>query len=416
MKKARVVIGANFGDEGKGLFTDYLANRSESLPTVVRFNGGAQAGHTVQTPEGQRHVFSHFGSGSFLGAPTLLSRFFAVNPLLYGRELSALQAQGVTPHLFIDAAAPVTTPYDMMLNQIAEDRRGRGRHGSCGVGFGETIARSEAAGMGLTVSDLTNPDLSDRLQRIRTGWITPRLEALGVTALPPEWQQRLACDAVLDGFVAAARRLLDNSTIVAGGWLRTQDAILFEGAQGLLLDQDSRFFPHVTRSSTGLRNVVPLALEAGVGALDVLYATRSYLTRHGAGPLPFELPAAPYEHIVDLTNKAHPYQGHLRFAPLNFDLLQESITADLAHARGKLKTQLHLGVSCCDQLEARALIVQGGEATLIPSAALLPKLRALLEPVRLLASYGPSRASVEEFGGYASRRRAGAVMFDAAQP
>ncbi len=78
--RCRAVIGANFGDEGKGLITDYLAQTGGDV--VVRFNGGAQAGHTVVTPEGRRHVFSHFGSGSFAELPTFFSQHTIVNPIL----------------------------------------------------------------------------------------------------------------------------------------------------------------------------------------------------------------------------------------------------------------------------------------------------------------------------------------------
>lgn len=80
MGSAIAVIGAGFGDEGKGLMTDYCCQRPK-YTTVVRFNGGAQAGHTVVTPDGRRHVFSHFGSGTLRGAATFLSRFFICNPI-----------------------------------------------------------------------------------------------------------------------------------------------------------------------------------------------------------------------------------------------------------------------------------------------------------------------------------------------
>jgi len=81
MNEANVVIGANYGDEGKGAAVDRLATEAGAQCLVVRFNGGAQAGHTVETPDGRRHVFSHFGAGSFAGARTFLSRFFVSNPI-----------------------------------------------------------------------------------------------------------------------------------------------------------------------------------------------------------------------------------------------------------------------------------------------------------------------------------------------
>ena len=118
MLEADVVIGANLGDEGKGLFTDYLSSRYDA-PIIIRYNGGAQAGHTVETPDGMRHVFSHFGSGSFAGGSTYLSRFFVVNPLLFLRELQTLESLHLKPLVMVAPDCPVTTPFDMMVNQIA---------------------------------------------------------------------------------------------------------------------------------------------------------------------------------------------------------------------------------------------------------------------------------------------------------
>ena len=131
------VIGANFGDEGKGLMTDYF---SDKKTVVVRHNGGAQAGHTVVTPDGIRHVFSHFGSGTLAGAATFLGPRFIINPLLWKKELGILKKMGFDPKVFY-AGGLVTTPYDMLINEEIERSRGDGRHGSCGVGINETVTR-----------------------------------------------------------------------------------------------------------------------------------------------------------------------------------------------------------------------------------------------------------------------------------
>jgi adenylosuccinate synthase len=102
---------------------------------VVRFNGGAQAGHTVVAPDGRRHVFSHVGSGALAGAashPVALVSFRQSHPVPE-RELAVLAAQGRDAGtVAVDPASPVTTPYDMLINQIVERARGDGRHGSCG--------------------------------------------------------------------------------------------------------------------------------------------------------------------------------------------------------------------------------------------------------------------------------------------
>ena len=130
MKKAYAVIGAGFGDEGKGLMTDYFCRRGGSVINI-RSNGGAQAGHTVCTAGGKRHIFSHIGSGSFAGADTYLSGYFILNPMLFSRELQILGANA--GRIFIDLQCIITLPCDMLLNQFAETVRGNDRHGKSGA-------------------------------------------------------------------------------------------------------------------------------------------------------------------------------------------------------------------------------------------------------------------------------------------
>lgn len=400
-KSAKVVIGANFGDEGKGLFTDYFASQADEPATVVRFNGGAQAGHTVELADGTRHIFSHFGSGTFAGAKTWLSRFFVANPLMFMREWAELIEKGAIPRVAIDAAAPVTTPFDMMINQIVEDARGNHRHGSCGVGFGETLARQEESLCPLTVDDLRSPDLREKLLHIRAQWVPVRLQQLGVYTLASAWQSRLESDDLIDAYIHNAEQMLDRVTIADSDYLRRCSSIIFEGAQGLLLDQNHKWFPHVTRSNTGLQNVVQLAEQAGLEKLDVLYATRAYLTRHGAGPLPFEIREKPYPRIFDATNKPHPYQGNLRFAPLNFDLLQQSIHTDLEFAYNRIQVEVNLGVSCVDQLDETAhYICNHCHRTAAPNA-MLDHLMTHLKLDHVWVSKGPTRATIEKLPLYA---------------
>ncbi len=100
MKSAKVVIGANFGDEGKGLVTDYFSAQENSI--VVRFNGGAQAGHTVVRPDGVSHVHGHFGSGTLNGSPTYLSRHFVSHPHWFYEELELLKKIGIEPKVYAD--------------------------------------------------------------------------------------------------------------------------------------------------------------------------------------------------------------------------------------------------------------------------------------------------------------------------
>ena len=122
--------------------------------------------------------------------------------------------------------------------------------------------------------------------------------------------------------------------------------VVFEGAQGLLLDEQHRFFPHVTRSRTGLPNVVQIVSEIGLQELEVVYVTRAYMTRHGAGPFPTERPGLSFS---DPTNAPNEWQGALRFGDLDTSLMGESIANDLSEASG-LSVSPCLAVTCLDQV------------------------------------------------------------------
>ena len=306
-----MVIGANFGDEGKGLVTDYLCERGAGI--VVRFNGGAQAGHTVVTPDGERHVFRHFGSGTFCGIPTFLSQFFVCNPILFFEERKELIALGFHPEVYAHPDCLVTTFMDMLINQALENRRGSKRHGSCGIGFHETINRSSVPELKITMSDLWNggkrlksqlSEICGKYAKFRTG--NSLDEPRAVSAF-------IECCA---DFAQCVQPL---------GIAQCKDPV-FEGAQGLLLDQNNKeYFPHVTHSNTGMKNVEVLCSQAGIVEKEIYYVSRTYMTRHGAGPLPGERSSMRFD---DETNKPTQFQGALRFAPLDTDLLRTRCRRD----------------------------------------------------------------------------------------
>jgi len=415
-RTAQVVIGAQFGDEGKGRITDAHVTAGGAR-LVVRFNGGAQAGHTVVTPEGRRHVFGHVGSGALAGVPTYLSRFFVCNPLLFLREQAALAGLGTQPVVMVDARSPVTTPYDMLINQWLEQARGAARHGSCGVGFGETLERQRSH-HALTVADLADAaTLTQRLDALRRDYLPARLARLGCAALlaEPDKAALLQADTLLERFVTDARRFLDSVSVMPLSVAARGRHLLFEGAQGLLLDQTRGFFPHVTRSHTGLRNVLMLAFELGLKRLEVDYVSRVYLTRHGAGPLPGELPGPPYAGISDPTNQPNPYQGSLRFAWLDLDLLGRAIAADCGDAGAvpQLTLRTRLALSCLDQVEDGRLCYQhGGAQRQGDIEALLRALGAATGIDQFLLSDSATRRPLQQY----RRRAAGTGMLHAARP
>lgn len=329
--KARAVVGSNFGDEGKGAVTDFLCRTGGGV--VVRFNGGAQAGHTVVTPEGLAHVFGHLGSGTLYGVPTFLSQHFICNPILFFRELKHLHSLGVTVEVFAHPDCLVTTFADMIVNQRKERKRGAGAHGSCGVGIHETMQRSAVPELRVTMSDLWNRSISlpSKIEQICNRWARFRTgESIDEPGMAKHFLEM--CEAFANAVSPA-------------GIGQCKDPI-FEGAQGLLLDQGRKeFHPHVTHSNTGMRNVRELCAQAGIDEVETYYVSRTYMTRHGAGPLPGHDPAMSFE---DRTNVAHPWQGTLRFAPLDTGL-RERCKADYGGDDYKLV------LTHCDQLEPNQL-------------------------------------------------------------
>jgi len=350
--RARVVIGANFGDEGKGLTVDHLC--SDGAGVVVRFNGGAQAGHTVVTPEGERHVFHHVGSGAFCNVPTFLSQFFVCNPILFLQERDALIELGFHPEVYAHPDCVVTTFMDMLINQAKENRRANKRHGSCGVGVHETIMRSKVPELKITMSDLWNGSkrMEAQLAEICGKYATFRCgEAFDNPAAIPAFMETCAHFA---------------ECVSPAGMGAFKDPV-FEGAQGLLLDQNNKeFFPHVTHSNTGMQNVNVLCDQAGITEKDVYYVSRTYLTRHGAGALPGEDESLSF---ADDTNHANQFQGKLRFAPLDTDALMVRCRKDCGSSK------FNLVLTHCDQLapKCKAALYCDGTSRKSISATLPPQ-------------------------------------------
>ena len=407
MQQAILTVDLGFGDAGKGSMVDYLTRRCDAH-TVVRYNGGAQAGHRVVTPGAapREHIFAQFGSGALAGAATHLSRFMLLDPLAMMVEAQHLRALSV-PDPFarttIDARALVITPFQRAANRLKELARGAGRHGSCGMGIGETQADALAFGERvLFAGDLTKPAvLREKLQFLRAVNLAkspafpPDLAASAqITA---EWEM-LAADDCADWLLPAYADFASTARMVSGNHLdailRQPGTVIFEGAQGVLLDEWRGFHPYTTWSTTTLANANQLLGKAGYGGrVARLGITRAYTTRHGAGPLVSEdagLTAA----LPDAANGFGAWQRDFRVGWLDLVMLRYAL--DVA---GPLDA---LAVTCLDRLAALpALRVCGhyrsGDA-LIERLTLAPGGRDLdyqAELTRLLMRCQPSLIPVD---------------------
>jgi adenylosuccinate synthase len=354
-RSAIILAGLGYGDEGKGTWTDYLA-RTEPVHTVVRFNGGAQAGHNVVMPDGRHHTFAQVGSGSFVrGVNTHLSRFMLLNPIRLLKEDDELRVLGVPDALArvsIDRQALVTTPFQVAANRLRELARGDARHGSCGMGIGETMSDWLEYGDEMAfAADLECPEtLRQKLERVRD----LKLAQLGdlLAALPAtdavQRERRIFSDPdLIESCVRAYAYLADRVRIVDGSYLGMlldlPGTVLFEGAQGALLDEWRGFHPYTTWSTTTFKNALSLLDEQGyAGEIVKLGLLRGYMSRHGAGPFVTE-DSRLRSVLTDPYNVRNDWQQGFRVGP--FDVVAARYAVEVA-GRPDL-----LAVSHLDQIE-----------------------------------------------------------------
>ena len=393
MPNIKVVIGANFGDEGKGLMTDYFCNKNKNS-LGVRFSGGSQAGHTVVTPDGIRHVFHHFSSGTLSGADTYLSKYFILNPMMFRKEYDGLIKKGLDFKVFIDEKCLVTTPYDMLVNQIVEDYRKDNRHGSCGLGINETIKRNSK--ISIRFIDLIDRNrLLDKLLFIRE-CIPERLKELGVDNISSEYMKLIINGNIITNYLNDISFMLKHSEIVNSTILHKYDNIVFEGSQGLLLDQNnSDYFPYLTPSNVGMQNVVETLKELKYDnkEIEISYLTRCYMTRHGPGKFLTETTNKPFEKIVDMTNIPNPFQGTLRYGLLDLDLLKKTIQRDLCFAKDYNYVK-SIAITCLDQSEKNIDYVYGGSKVTSDLSTFINNIGECNNMGKAYLSYGMTRKTI----------------------
>lgn len=331
LRAAWTVVDLGFGDGGKGLIIDHLA-ATRGAELVVRFNGGGQAAHNVHLRDGRHHTFAQLGSGSFRGAWTLLGPAVIVHPTALLVESRILEGKGMPAplsRLLIHADCPLVTPFHQALNRLRELSRGAARHGSCGVGIGE-VARDVANGDALRAHELRAPAALRRAaQRVRE-----RMSAQAAALDLPDSEAARAERSVFSD-PGLVDRWVDRAAVLAAAVVDEERAqaqvdaastVLFEGAQGVLLDARWGFHPFTTYSDCTF---------AGAEALQRRWAPdrehhrvgvmRAITVRHGPGPLPTEDPTLadalrPYD-----DNEAGAWQGAVRYGHWDAGLMRYAL-------------------------------------------------------------------------------------------
>lgn len=303
----KVVTGANAGDEGKGMVAYALAkdavSNNEKVLSIL-YNGGVQRGHTAN---GQ--VVHCTGTGDLAGGTTYYDEHFVVDPIaLWITETK----------VYIHPNCRIVLPCDVMRNRELEMSRGINKHGSCGMGIFECVKRNKHTNLKLSAKELLSGfSLYRRVEEID--------RAVGYDLNDEVYNT--------DNFMRAADYIARNCPIVElHDIMSDYDTLIFEGGQGLLLDQANvGDFPHLTPSSVGSYNIHKLINNLGAESTDIFYVSRSYMTRHGVGPMDAECRREDINpDIVDKTNIRNEWQDDLRFGYIDTDKLYRRVHSDFS--------------------------------------------------------------------------------------
>jgi len=355
-----VVIGLGFGDEGKGLVTDWRCSLNPEA-TVIRYSGGHQAAHNVVIGD-KNHIHSNFGSGTLRGNPTYWN-CKTFDPVGYIKELSILKEKGVNPVIKINPMCPVTTPFDKIKN-MSEDESNN--HGSVGVGFGATIQR-EQDNYHLYFQDLMYPEIF----RAKISSIMDYYKGY-------DWSS-------LDGFIEKCLSLPVEDLINTDIDL---DNVIYESSQGILLDMDYGIFPNVTRSRVGTQ-------EVSLCDSELFLVTRCYQTRHGNGYCS-EIKCNPFNN--NETNLNDGFQGVFKTRVLDLDMLNYSINIDSGIRNSQNR---NLVITCLDQMGDAFPVVHGGSVVIFEKEAEFVDfiISNIPEMNNVYLSYGPASKDIRKYKG-----------------
>ena len=364
--QAKIIIGANYGDEGKGLLSRHFSLQARargSSPITILHNGTAQRGHTVDYSPAFRHVYHHFGSGTLDQVPTYFAGSFLLHPMTFAEEYRTLSRLTQMPVICCDPGCVVITPFDMLIDHAIEAdialKNGQREHGSCGYGSWSTTDRLDLSPeWAYTIRDFLNPELFLPLMEQIWKWVLFRLEQFKVDldALP-EYRKFFLPDsphrAALIRHFQADLQFFREHVVFCGFdeiWQR-YDAPVFENGQGLGLDKDVPYEWHTT-SKTGLYNPLQLLRDRKDFSAEVVYVTRAYLTRHGIGRLEEEVRKKDINAgMHDKTNVPNEFQGSLRYGYLEDAEQKQRIADDWKSAAGLANFEQSIATTHCNEFQ-----------------------------------------------------------------
>lgn len=385
-----VVIGANYGDEGKGTMVQRLTDPKKKT-LVIMTNGGAQRGHTIVSPTGERFVNKHFHSGFLNGADCLFAKSFILNPMEFKTEYEKNQSHlydesGYRKVAFYrDTNCRWTTPWDMLANQV--DSEASEIFHSCGMGIWETIKRDNDPLLAIKLDDFLSMEHDRKIAYLELLRKTKLKEA--AFARNSKYYDIFTDEDMVRGinehfiqdciFLQMMTTAFDVDTIIKEkvegktdySFLDSYDRIIFENGQGLAIgSQSKRETPdgaEQTPTDTGLlgaTNDFVFWLKT-FDSIDVHYVSRTYATRHGVG----RIDGKEYDDTnfissgikEDLTNHFNEFQGGFRYGTINSFLLQSRILKDVKDSPDLIRPKVKkiLDFTHCDERGAEDIIVSG---------------------------------------------------------
>ncbi|MBO5388181.1 MAG: adenylosuccinate synthetase [Lachnospiraceae bacterium] len=370
----KVVIGAGYGDEGKGLMTDYFCRTMQDNNVLnIKVNGGAQAGHTVcalDDGEYKHWVFRQYGSGTFAKADTYIAETFMFNIDEFIKEREALKSiYNIQNRVYISRDCRITLPIHILVNRLIEDNRTK-KHGSCGLGIYETFHMNkdfESIKFRDIIKKFCNSiidtekyinDLSYKYLEFRCEEIN-NTEEFSISSIDRQQvlEECYKLNKIFIENLADLAKFEDISLVNNIDELSNMYNIyIFECSQGLELDQyESRNWPHLTPSSTGIENVCHILNKSNkLKNIDVeaCFVTRTYKTKHGAGPFVEEDTEIQNQYgLYDRTNQPNQYQGTLKYGTLNIGRLKRIIMKQImcANEKSEFNMIISLAVTHLDQ-------------------------------------------------------------------
>ncbi len=301
---ATVIVGAQWGDEGKGKIVDLLAQHSD---LVCRYQGGPNAGHTI-VAGGETFKIRQIPSGVVTGKTNVIGAGCVIDPEVFLAEVDELEARGCsTADVHVSGEAHLIMPWHVAIDQASERRLGKLQIGTTRRGIGPCYA-DKAMRLGIRVQDLLDPKILR--QKIEVALAEKNLWLERVYGVEPLDLEELA--ERLESYAQRIRPYIADTSLLVDRALREGKAVLLEGAQGTLLDLDHGTYPFVTSSNTVAANAAT-GIGLGPNRIDrVLGVAKAYVTRVGEGPFPTEIEGADQARVRELGHEFGTVTGRER--------------------------------------------------------------------------------------------------------